>query len=325
MPQLAGIDEKDKKILAALDIDARRSDTDIAKSVRLSKQVVNYRIQRMQEQGIIKLFYINVNVGKLGLDTYYVFLQLQGVNKQKEKEIYDTIRDREYVSWLASGTGRWDAVVYIFARNVSDFDMKLRDIELICGKYLHDSAVTALVSAEYIGYRFLGDVKHHVQYTERIEKVRLDDIDKKILVALSQDARMPVTTLAKKIKKPLHVTHYHLKTLLKNQIIESAKPQIVPQKLGQQWYFLLLQFQNTTDERRKQLISFCKQYKHIYYLTNTVGSYNLFLDIHVKSAEEFKDVLLEFKDKFSDVIKSYESMVFFEEHKLTWVTEDILR
>jgi DNA-binding Lrp family transcriptional regulator len=325
MAHISGVDEKDRKILAELDKDAKRPDSDIAKAVRLSKQVVNYRIQRMLQQGIIKLFYINVNVGKLGLDTYYVFLQLQGINKHKEKEIYSTIQGRGYVSWLVSGTGRWDAVIYIFAHNVSDFDAKLRDIELICGAHLRDSAVTALVSAEYIGYRFLGDTKRHVQYTERVEKIKLSPIDKKILVALSQDARMPVTQLSKKIKEPLHVAHYHLKMLIKNQIIESAKPQIVPQRLGQQWYFLLLQFQNTSEERRRQFINFCKEFKHVYYLTNTVGAYNMFLDIHVRSAEEFKEVLLEFKDRFSDVIKSYESMIFFEEHKLTWVTEDILK
>ena len=50
------IDKKDMKILANLFVNSRQSDSSIAKKVRLSKQVVNYRIKNLIDKGIIKTF-----------------------------------------------------------------------------------------------------------------------------------------------------------------------------------------------------------------------------------------------------------------------------
>ena len=50
------IDKKDKKILYHLDLNSRQSLNSIGKKVGLTKDVVAYRIQRMQKHGIIKMF-----------------------------------------------------------------------------------------------------------------------------------------------------------------------------------------------------------------------------------------------------------------------------
>ena len=94
--------------------------------------------------------------------------------------------------------------------------------------------------------------------------------------------------------------------------------------LGYQWHLLLIQIRNITESRKKEFIHFCKQYKKIYYVTNTVGLYNLMLDIHVNSVEEFKEVLLELKSRFSDVIRLYESMIIFEEYKISYFPKEML-
>ncbi|MBU3940599.1 MAG: Lrp/AsnC family transcriptional regulator, partial [Nanoarchaeota archaeon] len=148
--------------------------------------------------------------------------------------------------------------------------------------------------------------------------------DKKILKVISQNARMSIVDISKKIKKPVHITNYHLKRLIKAKIIEGFKPKININKLGYQWHLLLLQLQNLSEQRKKQFIEFCKQNKKIYYITNTIGNYNVMLDLHVKSSEEFKEVLLELKDKFSDIIKLYESMVIFDEYKIDYVPKTFI-
>ena len=110
----------------------------------------------------------------------------------------------------------------------------------------------------------------------------------------------------------------------KQNIIEGFKPKINVNKLGYQWHLLLINFQRATEERKKQFINFCKEHRKIYYVTNTIGFYNLMLDIHVKSSEEFKEVLLELKEKFSDVIKVYESIIIFDEYKINYFPVSLL-
>jgi len=60
------LDIKDKKILYELDMDARQSISSIAKRVGLSKEVVNYRIRRMEKEGLIDGYYAIIEYSKLG-------------------------------------------------------------------------------------------------------------------------------------------------------------------------------------------------------------------------------------------------------------------
>jgi Lrp/AsnC family leucine-responsive transcriptional regulator len=327
MPKKAEpIDEKDRKILVELDRDARQNDSEIAKKVGLSKQVTNYRIQKLLERGIVTNFYTAVDVGSLGLKSFYIFLQLQKINKENEKLLLKRLDALDYVGWLVAGTGRWDVVLLVYADSINSFDTRLSEVINICGENLHEYTFTTLLRAEHISYKFLADRKEAkaVKQTEPSKVVSLEAPDKAILSALSQDARMPVTEIAKKCVLPAHVVNYRLKNLVKQKVIEGFKPKINVGKLGYQWHLLLIQFQQVSAERKKEFLRFCQQYKKIYYVTNTVGQYNLMLDVHVKDTEEFKDVLLDLKDRFSDIIKLYESMILFEEYKISYVPEALL-
>lgn len=319
------IDEKDRKILVELDKNARQPDSEIAKKVGTSKQVANYRIQNLIERGIITNFYTIINTGLLGLNSYYIYLQLEKIDKEKERVLLEKIKSLDYVGWLVSGMGRWDAILLVYADSVSNFDKLLNKITNICGNNLHEYNFTNLIYSKHIGYKFLGEKKEQsVKQTEKIKIEELDKTDKKILQAISQNARASVVELFETTKIPIHVISYRIKNLINKKIITGFKPKINVNKLGYQWHLLLLQFQKATEKRKEEFINFCNNHKKIYYITNCLGLYNAMLDIHVKSVEELKEVLLELKENFSDIIKIYESLIIFEEYKIDYFPKDLI-
>ncbi len=320
------IDEKDRKILSELDKDARQADSEIAKKVGLSKQVVNYRIQNLIDRKIITNFYTIINTGILGLNSYYVYIQLEKINKQKEKELLEKLESLDYVGWLVGGVGRWDAVLLVYADSISTFDRLLNKITELCGSNLHEYNFTNLIYSEHTGYKFLEEKNylHGIKQTEKLEIIKLDRIDKLIIKYISQDARKSVVKISEKTKQPIHVISYRIKKLIKERVIVGFKPKININKLRYQWHLLLLQFQKINEKRKQEFIDFCNNHKKIYYITNCLGIYNSMLDIHVKSIEEFKEILLELKEKFSDIIKIYESMVIFDEYKIDYFPEKLI-
>ena len=60
------IDLKDRKILYELDLNSRQSLTAIGKKVGLKKDVVSYRIKKLEDEGIIKNYYAFI-------DTLFIF------------------------------------------------------------------------------------------------------------------------------------------------------------------------------------------------------------------------------------------------------------
>ncbi|MBN2052369.1 Lrp/AsnC family transcriptional regulator [Candidatus Woesearchaeota archaeon] len=320
------ITKKDERILAELDNNSRQTDSQIAKKTGLSKQVANYRISKLIKRGIISDFYTTLDVAKLGFNSYYVFLQLENINKEKEEELIARIKALDFVGWLITGVGKWDACLLLFSASLEQFDSQLGRITNLCGGHLYDYNFIILISSEHISYKFVGHKEFtKIKQEERKEKIAVDKTDLTILKEIAPDARISLTDIQKKTKIPIHTAAYRIKQLEKQKIILGYKPKLDVEKLGHQWHLLLLKFQSVPEKRKNEFISFCENHKSIYYITRTIGLYNLMLDVHVKSNDDFRELIQELRDKFSDVIKLYESIVVFKEHKISYYPEELMK
>lgn len=320
------LDPLDLKILTVLDEDARLSESAIGKRVRTSKQVIRYRLKRLKENGIIENYYTMLDVGKLGFDSYYVFVQLTGLNSNEENEVYKKIIKLESVAWLVTGIGRWDAVILFCSKTISLFNEQLEELKKLFGIHLHEYTFTTLIQAEHIGYKFLRpNVKESLKTTPKEKTLIFDKTNQKILQTINQEGRMPVTEISKITKLPLYTVHHRLKQMKKEKIIQGFKPKMNIHKLDMQWHLLLIKFNSISEEKIKKFIEYCKINKYVYYITNTVGLYNVMLDIHVTNTEEFRSFLFDLKNSFGDIILLYESVVVFEELSLTYVPPVIFK
>jgi Lrp/AsnC family transcriptional regulator, leucine-responsive regulatory protein len=319
------IDALDRKILAIIDKDARLAESEIARRTGTSKQVVRYRLSRMQNQGVIENYYTMLDVGRLGFDSYYLFVQLTGLNSTSERELYAQIESLPCVAWLITGVGRWDAVILVCARNISQFNAILTRVKEILGPHLHELTFTTLIQAEHISYKFLNPLPaQSLKTTPKHASVTLDKTDTALLRLIRQSARVPLTEVATKMSCPFHTVHYRLKQLIKQNLIQGFRPKLNVQKLGMQWHLLLISFHAVPASRLSAFLEYCKTNKNVYYLTNTVGKYNVLLDVHVEATQEFREFLFGLKDLFGDVILLYESLVVFEERLITYVPEIVL-
>ena len=320
------ITKKDERILAELDLNSRQTDASIAKKTGLSMQVANYRINNLLSRGIITDFYTAIDTSKLGFNAYYVFLQLEKINKEREDEIIAKLKELDCVGWLITGVGKWDICLMLFADSVMRFDNYLSKVINLCHQNLYNYDFTIFCNSEQKSYTFIETRKDSgVRFEETKERVVLDETDIQILSKLAPNARISLTEIQKKAKIPIHTSVYRIKLMEKNKIILGYKPKLDVHKLGYEWHLLLLKFQNITEQRKKDFIYFCENHKSIYYITRTIGLYNLMLDVHVKTNDDFRELIQELRDKFSDVVKLYESIVVFKEHKISYFPEEMMK
>ena len=59
------LDLLDRKILYQLDLNARQSNAQIARKVKTSKEVVNYRLKRLEKENYILGYHTRINFWKL--------------------------------------------------------------------------------------------------------------------------------------------------------------------------------------------------------------------------------------------------------------------
>lgn len=323
MEEIIHLDEKNRKILEELNKNSRQSNSKIGKKVGLSKQVVNYRIDNLLKNGVIKEFYTAINTGDFGIDSYYLFLQLENISGEKEKELLKRFNSLDYIGWMIDGVGRWDVILLVYAKSASEFYLRLKEITSFCQNNLNDYTFTTLVDAEHLGYKIIDYSKEKsFKHTEKKTQLKLDDFDKKLLSLISQNARISLVNLSVKLKSSVQVINYRLKKLIKDGVILGFKPRIDIHKIGYEWHLILIQFKNFDEKRKKSLFEFCKKHKNIYYVSNTIGQYNLMMDIHVRSVKEFRKIVFELKENFSDIIKTIELFNVFDEYKINYLPDN---
>ena len=115
------LDLKDRKILALLDENSRYTNSQIAKKVQLSKPAVEYRIKRLEKNGVIFEYYTVVDFTKLGYSQYKTYFKFQNTNLEEEKRIIEYWKKQKNIIWIAETRGRWDLTVSIIAKNNYDF------------------------------------------------------------------------------------------------------------------------------------------------------------------------------------------------------------
>lgn len=321
------LDLKDRKILYELDLNARQTDSQIAKKVGLSRDSVRYRINKLVKSRYINYFMTLLNTMKLGFDWYRTFFKFQNTTIEKEKEIIDWLEKR--ASWITKVEGNWDINTGIFCKNVYEYRDLLNDFLLKYNKYIERYQVS-IVTREWSYHRdYLLNKKQKTTKPElmgfnnkedyKIEKI--DEIDYKILKLLLKNARMNIVDIANKIKTTEIVVGYRIKKLIKKGIIIGFRPFVNINKLGYEYFKIHIKLQNITYEKKKNLINYINLHPNTIHMTELVGGADIETEFQVKDNAEFYKYIKEIREQFGDVIRDYEFMQYTDEIKFTYLPE----
>ena len=100
------IDLKDRKILAVLDMEGNIPISKLAKKVGLSRQIAEYRMEKLVREGVINGFYTVFDSCVVGMYWYKVMLRLGAVTVDERKEVIEYFKKRNYVLWLGELGGK---------------------------------------------------------------------------------------------------------------------------------------------------------------------------------------------------------------------------
>lgn len=314
------LDKKDSKILYELDQNARQSNSKIGKKVKLSKEVVNYRIKKMEESGLILRYSTIIDIFKAGLKRFKLYLRLRNANKEKIEEIGQYFNHHKKTEWVVICSGRWDIVTNFIVKDVNEFDEEVQKVLNKYSLYIQEKATGTTLHLSHATREFLRkDKKTQKKYiyykvSSKIEKVNEKDIE--LLKILANNARYPIVEIAKKLNSTPRIVQYKIKDLEKKGIIQAYKVTMDPHKMNNIFCKAIFYLGNITNKRLNEFMTYCHNIKQALWPQRVIGAWDFELDVEVKGYEEFSDVLLDIKEKFSDIIINSEFLIVSKEFKL---------
>lgn len=306
----------DKKLLYELDIDARQSLTSLGKKVRASPALIEYRLKRMQEFGLIKKYITFLDAGKLGLMVWNVYISLQNTTKKIEDEIVRTLCHLKKTWWVARTSGRWDIIYSLCVKDVKEFYNIVTEIHNRFGKYILNQSIVAHTEVEIIsrGY-FTNSLGKSITWYENVESPNLNSKDIQILKLLSENARLSIVDISKKTRLNAKTISNRIKELKRKGIISKFRLQLDVKKMGFSFYKVIVYLKNFTHKKNSELKEYCIKEGNIFHYEQKVGPWILELELDAESYEKADKQMKEMKEHFPDFIRNYELLLVSDEPK----------
>lgn len=115
------IDDVDRRILAVLHADARTPNSALADAVGIAPSTCHGRVRRLQELGVIRGFYADIDPAAIGLPLQaMVSVSLQSGARGKIRHFVQQIRRRPQVIDVYFLAGADDFIIHVAARDTDD-------------------------------------------------------------------------------------------------------------------------------------------------------------------------------------------------------------
>ncbi len=312
---------KDRKILCELDKNCRQSNREVAKKTGVSKEVVNYRIAKLVRENIITRFFGEINTSKLGYIAYKIYLQFQNTTEEKEKEIIYYLFNHPKAAWTAVCSGKWDLVTSFWAKNIYELNTYVSDfINKFSNFVLNKQVITNLQYYIYSRKWLTKDV--HPKITcigKEPEKIKLDKLDLKILKFLTKNGKCPIIEISNRLNVSSSLVIYRIRELVRKGVITAFRIDLNLEKLGMEFCKSFIYLQNKTTEKENSLIRFCSLHPNVTAVTQLVGPWDLELELETGSFEQFHRIMRDIKNRFPDLIRSYESVLISKESGIRYI------
>ncbi|VVC04312.1 putative HTH-type transcriptional regulator [Candidatus Bilamarchaeum dharawalense] len=310
------MDTTDKHLLYLLDQNARMSLTKLGSELQISRESVNYRIKKLQRNKIIKTFVTKLNFDRLGLINYVVYLKLNNLHAKEYEKLVTELSEKKYIVWLASIGGKFDLVLEIAAASLAEFDGHYSELIHKHSNQIGSCYVSIRVSQHTFGKKYLWPERTTSQEVKsETALVKIDDIDRKLITAMTENARLSVMEIGNRTKIPPSTVAFRLKQLERSGIIDGYFVFSKLNDYGYSRYKCLVTVRNFSKQDEEKLLKFCRTHEDIYYYAKTLVNWNFEIEVDVKTPMEYQQFLIEFRNNFNEMIQDTESLSIFEEHK----------
>lgn len=299
------MDITDKRLLFELNWNCRQNYSEIGRKLRTSKQVIAYRISKLEKEGVIKSYHALIDWRKLGYNAIRVYLKLHNLTPEIEKEMHEYIKKDPLFMWSIKFEGEFDLAFYVWVKSIPEFANKWNLFLNKYRKYILKQEIYE--SVQMINYPMKILIEKH-PYEEKIigQESNLpnhDEKDYEILKAVTQNAKIPLIDLAEKIKMTPKAALYRLKALEKKGILLGYNALIDTNKLG--LYFYKVDFYLNDLSQLKEMYNFAKYHKNIVYRMSTIGGPDFEIEMIVGNVSEMKEIINQIISKFSKSIDYY--------------------
>ncbi|MGV8151581.1 MAG: Lrp/AsnC family transcriptional regulator [Candidatus Nanoarchaeia archaeon] len=311
------MDKKTNLILRELDINARQSNSRIAKNVGLKKETVNYIIKKLEKNKVIQGYFTLTNYFKLGLNIFKLLIRYENIGEKGESQLLDWLSKQEEVVWIGKAEGKWDLIITLRQKQIEKMYSLLEIFNKKFSKNIKEKQLLLAYELMWFNEKYLlNDSKNYysIVLNPKDGIAEIDDIDEKIILLLENNSRIPIIEIAKEIRLTAQAIAKRIKILLKKGVIVGFKLRTNLASLDKGYHHIFISLRDFS--KIDEIVSYYKSSKNCVFIMKYHGSYDLHLEWVSDSQNNFREIIRDFREKFGDYVSDYSQLTILEESKL---------
>ncbi len=322
---MANLDLKDRKILYQLDLNCRQSNTQIGKKVGLSKQVVDYRIKRMEDEGIITGYFTAIDSYKLGYYCFRIYINFYDATPQDKKEIIEYFASQKNIWALIEVQGPIDLDVVMWVDDIFAFNIWWEQTLKRYGIFFAKSTVSILTQVISCKLPILinkngenmVDNSFFITSCEG-KTIQIDQIDYRILDEIALNARISLISLSKKLDISSQAVKYRVKNLQKNKVIQAFRTLIDFKKIGYQMQSIDIYLKD--HSKKQDIIEYFKTNPNTYdIMSMNIGWCDISIQALVKDTNALMTIVKDIEAKIPNAVRKTQFWISFKDNIDRWL------
>lgn len=317
---MAKIDKKDLKLLSVIDMNARITIPVLAKRIGVSRQVAEYRLNKLIKNGAIQGTRAVYDHRKLGKHVYRVLFRLYQSPKQSIDEFAEYIIKNYDVMWAAKLGGGWDLVVNFVAKDTQTFDDQFAKITEQKGKIIQQYHMLTYVNITdcHRGYLTGKKEKEYFIHSMRGPEEKIDKEDTIIIKELGDNCRETNINIGKKAGLTGNAVRYRIRRYKKEKILLGFRTILDPNKIGYKNNLVLLTINNLSAIGEKSLYEYLMHHNNVTFIVKHIGAFRIAFEIETKTSEELEETIRIIRTIFSDLVNDVRVYPVLKEYTATY-------
>jgi len=306
------MDSIDTRILVALAEHARKPVVTVAKEARVSREVATYRINRLQEQGVIRGFSCRINLGSFVHSGHMLLFRVRRLDETRQQEIARFVQDHGCV-WLGRTTGQWDFLFSFLTKTPAELTATLTSLTDFLAEDLEERVLLTMVE-EYKD-TFLPVLGHNQQVPVTLTSSDQADLDEKdilLLKSLAVNCTTALHTVGEAIGLSGEAVRLRINALEHRGVITGYRTMLNQTGLGVQMFFVMFTLRPGTSNAERLVAMYCRDHPNIMFANRTVGTFDVIAVMFAHDVRSFDAILRSMRSDLRDHITGVNTMILLD-------------
>jgi DNA-binding Lrp family transcriptional regulator len=306
----------DKKIIYELENNSRQSLSKISRTLKTSQQVVSYRLINLEKENIVKKHITIIDYCSLGYKNCLVGIKIKPTDVDNKNKLLTWLKNKKNVFYVCDCCEKYNYIFEFFYKKEEDIltvieEFKNNFFEMVCNYNIFLVYETSLFNKDYFFEDYRNSENEIIIETKNKVK-KIDDLEKKILLEISENSKKPTTEIAKKLSVTPETVVNKLKKLNQTNIILGYR---LFTNLNNNIYYYFIKLKNSN---KKEIINYLKNIKNTTTIFKLLGEYDLIVKLEINQKKDIYKELNNIKKLFCDIVDEIDLIFVYKEHKLNF-------